>query len=146
MKKLIKNSLLSVKIFIKKSISRKILIISVLVATSIISSSCSPYIWMAILGGLLEGTSNQTYNTSSPYSSGTPYYSTTPSTSSSSTSTSKSICSRCNGTGKCKSCGGAGRVYDYGSMTVITKDKYEHRCGVCNGSGKCGVCDGKGFY
>lgn len=122
---------------------RKTLVLSLLVAASMLATSCSPYIWMAIAAGLLEGASGQTYNTSYPYSSGASYYST-PSTSTSSSSSPRK-CSRCNGTGNCKSCGGVGRVYDYGSATVISKDKYEHRCGVCNGTGKCGVCDGKGF-
>lgn len=122
---------------------RKTLVLSLLVAVSLLATSCSPYIWMAIAAGLLEGSSGQPYNTSYPYSAGASYYSTPSSSSSSSSSPRK--CSRCNGTGACKSCGGVGRVYDYGSATVISKDKYEHRCGVCNGTGKCGVCDGKGY-
>lgn len=123
---------------------RKTLIISVLVATSLLATSCSPYIWMAIAAGFLEGAAGQSYNTSYPYSAGASYYST-PSTSSSSSSSSPSKCSRCNGTGACKTCGGTGRVYDYGSASIISKEKYDQRCGVCNGSGKCGVCDGKGY-
>lgn len=61
-----------------------------------------------------------------------------------STSSSSGQCPRCKGTGNCKHCKGTGRVYDYGPMTLVTKEKYDQRCGVCEGSGDCGVCDGKG--
>ena len=73
-------------------------------------------------------------------------YNNTNSNSSTMTSTTPKKCSRCNATGNCKTCGGTGKVYDYGTLTIITHGKYERRCGVCNGSGKCGVCDGKGHF
>ena len=122
---------------------RKSLMISVVALTGFICSSCSPYIWMAIAAGMLEGASGSTYNTPYPSYGGT-YY-PVPASSPSTYSTSPTKCSRCNGTGNCKSCGGTGRKYDYGPLSVISDSKYEHRCGVCNGTGKCGVCEGKGF-
>lgn len=64
--------------------------------------------------------------------------------SSSSTSTKKS-CPSCGGTGLCKTCKGTGKKYDYGSASIISKEKYVQRCGACRGNGKCGVCDGKGY-
>jgi hypothetical protein len=124
-----------------KGLLRKSLMISVVAVTGFICSSCSPYIWMAIAAGMLEGASGSTYNTPYPSYGGT-YYSAPSSTSS--YSSTPSTCPRCNGTGKCKSCGGAGRKYDYGTLSIISDSKYEQRCGVCNGTGKCGVCDGKG--
>lgn len=46
-------------------------------------------------------------------------------------------CSICNGTGRCKNCGGSGR-------DAYTRDG---RCGVCRGTGKCAGCNGKrGYY
>lgn len=53
-------------------------------------------------------------------------------------------CPRCSGSGKCTTCKGTGRVYDWGPMSIVSEEKYDQKCGVCNGSGKCGVCDGKG--
>lgn len=46
------------------------------------------------------------------------------------------ICARCNGTGKCPVCGGAGRVALMG--------RRQAPCSACNGSGKCSACGGKG--
>lgn len=63
----------------------------------------------------------------------------------SSADSSSKTCSRCRGTGDCQTCGGSGKVYDYGPSSVISKEKYVRKCGVCNGRGKCGVCDGKGY-
>lgn len=104
-------------------------------------TSCDP----AVLAGIAQGMAGlgtgyggytQSYNTG---------YSGTAPSSYSSSSSSHTKCSRCGGTGACKTCGGSGQVYDYGSASVISKEKYTHRCGVCNGSGKCGVCNGKGY-
>lgn len=56
-------------------------------------------------------------------------------------------CSRCNGTGACRKCGGAGRIYDWGPYSMSYDGKYEQRCPICNGTGNCGVCEGtKGSY
>lgn len=73
--------------------------------------------------------------------SGASYYNSTPtyySPSSSPATTSKEWhnCSQCNGTGRCKYCGGSGHD-DY------TKNK---KCGVCRGTGKCAGCNGKGGW
>lgn len=101
--------------------------------------SCEPAIWQGLAAGMAGMQNGRYYSGYTP----TTTSSYTPSSSSSST-TSKKTCPRCNGTGNCKTCGGSGQVYDYGSASVISKEKYVHRCGVCNGRGKCGVCDGKG--
>ena len=126
----------------KKFKPRKIILISALTLVTFICSSCSPYIWIAILEGMLGATTTPSYSNGSSYYSTPSSYS---SYSSSSSSSSQNKCSRCNGTGYCQRCGGTGRVYDYGSASVISHEKYEQRCGVCNGTGKCGVCDGKGY-
>ena len=125
-----------------KCMLRHLRLISLITLTGLIISSCSPYIWMAIASGFLEGISGSTYNTPDTSNDGTYYYSAPSSSSSSSTAPRK--CSWCNGTGNCKTCGGTGRVYEYGPLSISTHEKYEQRCGVCNGTGKCGVCDGKG--
>lgn len=115
-------------------------------------TSCDPAVWEGIAMGVLGaaagmggytpvygggygGTSSYTTTSTSSYSS-----------SSSSSSSSRKTCTRCNGTGNCKTCGGTGRVYDYGSMSIVSHEKYDQRCGVCNGRKTCGVCDGKGYY
>lgn len=134
------KTLVSIRRFGKKCAFRKVLLISVLVTNCLLFSSCSPYIWMAIASGLMSTPTNQMYYTPSYYPS------TVSSSPSSSSSVTGSTCSRCRGTGSCQSCGGTGRKYDYGPMSVISDEKYEYRCGVCNGTGKCGVCDGKGHH
>lgn len=101
---------------------------------------------MAFAAGLMGTSSSQTSGTYNPYASGTPFYSTPYDDSSSSVSSTPRKCSRCNGTGLCQKCGGTGRIYDWGTMSIVSEEKYEQRCGLCNGSGKCGVCDGKGFF
>lgn len=108
--------------------------------TSFTLVSCEPAIWQGIAAGMAGfRPAGQYYGASSAS-----YTSTSSYTSSSSMATSKKTCPRCNGTGNCKTCGGSGKVYDYGPASVISKEKYTHNCGVCNGRGKCGVCDGKG--
>ena len=126
-----------------KSNLKRVLIISALAINCLIMTSCSPYIWMAVLAGLMGVDTTQTYNNSYPSSTGSTYYSGSSSGSTSSYSSSRK-CSRCSGTGSCNTCKGAGRVNQFGTMSIVSKEKYEQRCGVCNGSGKCGVCDGKG--
>lgn len=85
------------------------------------------------------------YGATTGYGSGSSNYSKVSSYSSTTVSTSsKRTCSRCRGTSHCQTCGGTGKKYDYGSMSLVTHEKYVQRCGVCNGTGRCGVCDGKG--
>ena len=115
---------------------------------SLAISSCSEQIWMGVAEGLAGMSS---YGVSSYASSYTPSYSSYGSASyasygsySSSSSSSSSKCPRCQGTGLCKTCGGAGEVYDWGSGSVTTKSKYQHRCGVCKVKGQCNVCGGDG--
>lgn len=95
--------------------------------------------------GVCFGSGSVTYTMPPVYNGGT-YGGSLYDDSSSFSSSSGSKCTRCNGTGHCKSCGGAGRKVDWGPNSVISKDKYDQKCGVCNGSGRCGVCDGKGYY
>ena len=117
--------------------------------TNFLISSCSPEIWMGVAQGLMGIASYGMYNTSSPTSYGSSSYSSYSSSYSNSYSSSESSsprkCHYCNETGNCKNCKGTGQVYDWGTMSISTKEKYQHRCGVCNGSGKCGVCDGDGL-
>ena len=127
----------------KNTIKRSFFIISV-IANCLLQSSCSPELWMGVAEGLMGIPSYGMYNTSYPTSYGSSSYGSYGS-SSSSYSSSSSKCSRCNGTRNCKTCGGSGKVYDYGPASVISKEKYTHNCGVCNGTGRCGVCDGKGY-
>lgn len=53
-------------------------------------------------------------------------------------------CSRCGGSGKCQRCNGEGFIYDWGPMSISSKEEYVQRCPVCDGRRVCGVCDGAG--
>ena len=124
------------------SIIRKSYSIIAAVMLSMGLTSCE--VLMEVAQGMA---SYQTYNYGlsagygSGYSSG---YASTSSSTTSSYSSSPKTCSRCRGTGNCQTCGGCGKKYDYGTMSITTHKKYVQRCGVCNGTGHCGVCDGKG--
>lgn len=139
-KSFFRKSKFSFIIKMKEMLQKKVSF-AVVVLICFLCSSCDPYLWMGLATGLMSPYGM--YNTSYPSYSGSSYAPSSSSSSSSSSSVSK--CSRCNGTGNCKTCGGTGRKYDYGAMSITTHEKYEQRCGVCNGTGKCGVCDGKGF-
>lgn len=78
-----------------------------------------------------------------PYPTPYPIPGPTPSINDSGSSTK---CSRCNGTGNCRTCKGTGRVVDWGPSSITSHEKYEQRCRVCDGSGRCGVCDGRGSH
>lgn len=131
---------------------KKVFLFIVLTACCLSFVSCADFMYGLAAGLMGAGYGSSPYSTyASPYGTTTAYpttssYSSASAYSSASTTSSTPRkCSRCNGTGHCKTCGGSGQVYDYGPASVISKDKYQHRCGVCDGTGKCGVCGGKGF-
>jgi len=58
-------------------------------------------------------------------------------------------CSKCNGTGKCPTCGGSGYIIGRGSIErgpeIGFENKPERVCPTCNGTGKCPNCNGTGY-
>ena len=128
----------------KNKLTRSVILFFIFI-TNILFSSCSPEFWMGLAQGLMGIPSYGMYNTSYPTSYESLSYPSYNTSYSSSESSSPRKCHYCNETGDCKNCKGTGKVYDWGTMSIASKEKYEHRCGVCNGSGKCGVCDGDGL-
>lgn len=89
--------------------------------------------------------SNHNHNSSTPLVN--PYYNINSGSmgSGSSSSTSTYIpCSRCGGTGICKSCGGQRGRWEYVDGYTGSGAKSFINCGECNGSGKCPICYGRG--
>lgn len=129
--------------FYYKMCSRYLVILSASLCICTLTS-CDPAVWAGLAAGMAGySTPTRYYGSTSTVSSS---YNSSSTSSSSSSSSSRRTCSRCGGTGNCKTCGGSGQVYGYGSASVISKEKYLHKCGVCNGRGRCGVCDGKGYF
>ena len=79
---------------------------------------------------------NDTYNNGN-YN---PYSGSSPSGSSSGTK-----CSRCGGTGVCKSCGNKGGSMEYVDDYTGSGAKSWISCGECNGLKHCRVCHGRGY-
>ena len=94
--------------------------VSIIAGTSL--TSCSASLWEGVAMGL-AGMPTYSYGSYGSYgytsSTSTSYVAS----STSSSSSSKTTCTRCNGSGNCKTCGGSGKVYDYGSASVISKSK-----------------------
>lgn len=116
---------------------KKLLLLLGICSSLTVFTSCDTA--LAVLSGVADGMNAYSGN---PYmmSTTTSSYSTY-SGSSSSSSSSSSSCRACGGTGLCRRCKGAGKIYDYGPASAVSKEKYTHKCPVCNGSGKCGGCN-----
>lgn len=106
----------------KKCISSVLLMVAIAIIAGISLTSCSASMWEGVAMGLsgMPGYSSGSYGS---YGN-TNYSSSSYATSSTSSSSSGTTCRGCNGTGNCKRCGGVGKVYDYGSASVVTKSKY----------------------
>lgn len=82
--------------------------------------------------------------------SGTPYfgnpgYGSGTGSSSSSSSSSRVTCSRCGGSGVCKSCGNTGGRWEYVDDYTGSGAKSFINCGECNGRRQCPICYGRGY-
>lgn len=131
---------------------KKVFLFIVLTASCLSFISCADFMYGLAAGLMGAGYGSSPYSTyASPYGTTTTYPTTSSYSSASSYSSTSTtsitippttiICANCGGSGKCKRCGGSGQLYDYGPLSVISKEKYKYKCTLCDGTGKCGCMD-----